>query len=254
MKAIQEKIKNPILALIYEYTTLIIGAVIVASAVRAIWFEPFKIPSTSMVPTLLVGDYLFVDKNNYGLRNPCSGERFFADETDLPQRGDVVVFQKKKGPACGFVLGLGSLNFIKRVVAIPGDRIAYFDKKLYVNGEETPMIFKQDIQFKDATNHTVRAKEYDVQFNGIHHGALTMDDRPAIDMEEVIVPQGKYVVMGDNRDNSLDSRFWDYPNWGFVDMADIVGQAKYIFWSWDNKLKPRMDRLGTSLVAEKVEQ
>ena len=251
MKFIQDKIKNPILATIYEYVALITGAVLLASIVRGIWFEPFKIPSTSMVPTLLVGDYLFVDKNNYGLRNPCSGERYFADEENMPQRGDVVVFQKKKGPACGFVLGLGSLNFIKRIVAVPGDTVAYYDKTLYVNGEEVPMVFQRDIQYKDATNHTVRAKEFDVNFEGLHHKALTMNDRPAIDMEQVTVPEGKYVVMGDNRDNSLDSRFWDYPNWGFVDMGDIVGQAQFIFWSWDNSLKPRKERLGQSLVAKR---
>lgn len=253
MKAIQDKIKNPFLALVYEYVALIIGAVLLASMVRAVWFEPFKIPSTSMVPTLLVGDYLFVDKNNYGLRNPCSGERYFADEEDAPKRGDVVVFTVEKGPACGFILGLGNLNYIKRIVAVPGDRVAYYDKKLYVNGEEIPMTFKQNISFKDATNHTVRAREYDVNFNGLRHGALTMDDRPAIDVEETVVPAGKYVVMGDNRDNSYDSRFWTYPQWGYVDAGDIVGQAKYIFWSWDQKLNPRTERVGQSLVAKEVE-
>lgn len=248
---VKNRIKNPILAIIWEYSSLIVGALILASFVRSIWFEPFKIPSTSMVPTLLVGDYLFVDKNNYGLRNPCSGERAFFD---APKRGDVVVFQREQGPLCGLVLGLGSLNFIKRIVAIPGDRISYLDKKLYVNGKEVPMSFEKDIVYRDAQGHPLRAKQFDVSFDGHRHKALTMDDRPGIDMNEVTVPEGKYVAMGDNRDNSLDSRFWDYPNWGFVDMKDIVGQAKYLFWSWDSNLKPRFERIGQSLVAKDIKE
>lgn len=237
---------------VYEYTKVIVGALLLASLVRALWFEPFKIPSTSMVPTLLVGDYLFVDKNNYGWRNPCNGERYGSSEPI--KKGDVVVFQKKPSYACGFVLGFGGLNFIKRVVAVPGDKISYNNKTLYVNGDPVHMNLSGTHAYTDAHNQSYEIKKYDVEFNGVKHEVLIDEQSRGIDLAEMEVPEGKYVVVGDNRDNSLDSRFWNYPDWGFVEEKDILGQAKMIFWSWDNKLKPRFDRIGTSLVAEKVSQ
>lgn len=239
------------IAVIFEYTKVILGALILAATVRSLWFEPFKIPSTSMVPTLLVGDYLFVDKNNYGWRNPCTGERY-GDRGNI-QRGDVVVFERQKGYLCGLTLGFGSLNFIKRIVAVPGDKISYNNKTLFVNGEPVSMIPDGTYSYEDANSKMHELKQYNVEFNGHEHQVLLDEQRRGFDLEETTVPEGKYVVMGDNRDNSLDSRFWNYPDWGFVEKKDIVGQAKRIFWSWDNGLKPRMDRIGQSLVAKTIE-
>lgn len=235
---------------IFEYTKVILGALILAATVRSLWFEPFKIPSTSMVPTLLVGDFLFVDKNNYGWRNPCTGTRYNGNE---PKRGDVVVFEKKKGYVCGLTLGLGSLNFIKRIVAIPGDTVAYKNKILYVNGEAVKTTPEEMHNYTDAKGNLHSVKKYDVNFSGIDHKILLDETRRGFDLEPTVVPEDSYVMIGDNRDNSLDSRFWVYPDWGFVKKADIVGQAKVLFWSWDGNLKPRFERLGSSLVAPKVE-
>lgn len=234
-------------AIVYEYTKVILGALILAATVRSLWFEPFKIPSTSMVPTLLVGDYLFVDKNNYGWRNPCTGTRYNGDAI---KKGDVVVFEKKKGYLCGLTLGFGSLNFIKRIVAVPGDTISYNNKTLYINGEPIKMTPNGNHIYTDASDQNYEVKKYDAHFNGLTHEVLLDQERRGFDLDETTVPEGKYVVMGDNRDNSLDSRFWNYPDWGFVDKADVVGQAKMLFWSWDNNFKPRLDRVGHSLVAE----
>lgn len=239
-------------AVVYEYTKVILGALILAATVRSVWFEPFKIPSTSMVPTLLVGDYLFVDKNNYGWRNPCTGERY-GDRGDI-QKGDVVVFEKKKGYLCGLTLGFGSLNFIKRVVAVPGDTISYNNKTLYVNDEPVHMDYNGLHTYENAKGQNLEVKKYDVTFNGHMHQVLLDEQKRSFDLAATKVPEGQYVVMGDNRDNSLDSRFWNYPDWGFVKKEDIVGQAKMIFWSWNHKLKPRMDRIGQSLVAKAVEE
>lgn len=239
-------IKEKVLPLIWEYTKVLGGALIIAATVRSLWFEPFKIPSTSMVPTLLVGDYLFVNKHNYGFRNPCSGERYMATET--PARGDVVVFEKKKGLACGLLLGSGSLNFIKRVVAIPGDEVAYFNKTLYVNSKPIDMLPLGEENYTTARDQVLTATHYKANMDKIQHGVYLMNDRPAIDLQPAIVPEGQYVMLGDNRDNSLDSRAWVYPNWGFVKIEDIVGRAERIFWSWDNGLKPRTDRIGTALI------
>jgi signal peptidase I len=234
-------------AIVYEYTKVILGALILAATVRSLWFEPFKIPSTSMVPTLLVGDYLFVDKNNYGWRNPCTGTRYNGQEI---QKGDVVVFEKKKGYLCGLTLGFGSLNFIKRIVAVPGDKISYNNKTLYVNGEAIHMSVDGTHVYEDALGQSYEVKKYDVSFNGLTHEVLLDEERRGFDLEEVTVPEGQYVVMGDNRDNSLDSRFWQYPDWGFVKKEDIVGQAKMLFWSWNSHFNPRFERIGHSLVAE----
>ncbi len=239
---------NGTMAVVLEYTKVILGALILAATVRSLWFEPFKIPSTSMVPTLLVGDYLFVDKNNYGWRNPCTGERY-GNGRDI-QKGDVVVFSKKKGYLCGLTLGFGSLNFIKRVVAVPGDKVAYNNKTLYVNGEAVHMNFEEVHTYEDAGGQSHSVKKYNVTFNGVTHQVLLNAEQRGFDLAEQVVPEGKYVVMGDNRDNSLDSRFWNYPDWGFVNKEDVVGQAKRIFWSWDNSLKPRFERIGQSLVAQ----
>lgn len=238
------------LDVVWEYTKVIGGALILASVVRSTWFEPFKIPSTSMVPTLLVGDFLFVDKNNYGWRNPCTGERFRGED---PQRGDVIVFEEKKGIGCGLVLGLGSLNYIKRIVAVPGDTVAYRNKTLYVNGEAAHVTYEQEYSYEGSQGELHRSKQYGVDFSGIHHKVMLNDQVASMDLEEAVVPEGHYVVMGDNRDNSLDSRYWNYPDWGFVAKEDIVGQAKMLFWSWDKNLMPRFDRLGGSLVSPAIE-
>tara|TARA_R110000868_G_scaffold189695_2_gene432952 strand:- start:3499 stop:4251 length:753 start_codon:yes stop_codon:yes gene_type:complete len=242
----KEKVQLSLAQSVFEYTKVILGALVLAAAVRSLWFEPFKIPSTSMVPTLLVGDFLFVDKNNYGWRNPCTGERFRGED---PKRGDVVVFERTKGYACGLALGLGSLNFIKRIVAIPGDRVSYNNKTLYVNDKAVDMVFEEYYDYEDASGLQHSIKRYGVNFDGHDHKILLDEERRGYDLAETIVPEDSYVVLGDNRDNSLDSRFWVYPDWGFVKKKDIVGQAKVLFWSWDNHLMPRFERLGTSLVA-----
>lgn len=229
------------LSIVFEYIRVILGALVLAAVVRSLWFEPFKIPSTSMVPTLLVGDYLFVDKNNYGWRNPCTGERYNGED---PKRGDVVVFEREKGYFCGLALGLGSLNFIKRIVAVEGDTIAYRNKTLYVNGEPAHITYKDEYEYEDANSEKVTVKRYDSNFYGAEHHVLIDDGRSGLDVPESVVPAGHYVMVGDNRDNSVDSRYWVYPDWGFVKKEEIVGQAKRIFWSWDNGLKPRFERLG----------
>ncbi|MFT7145064.1 MAG: signal peptidase I, partial [bacterium] len=143
--------------------------------------------------------------------------------------------------------------FIKRIAAIPGDRVAYNNKVLYVNGDPVDTIFEGMQEYEDASSQLHSVKRYGANFSGIQHKVLLDEDRRGFNLEETVVPEESYVVMGDNRDNSYDSRFWVYPDWGFVKKKDIVGQAKRLFWSWDNSFVPRFERIGGSLVAPAIE-
>lgn len=189
-----------------EYFEAIVIAVLLALVIRTFVVQAFKIPSGSMLPTLLIGDHLLVNKFTYGVRLPFTGKVLI--DVGAPQRGDVVVFRYPKDK---------SIDYIKRVVGIPGDTIEIRTKKVFINGKP----------YEDPHAHISSATVYD---------ALT---NPRDNFGPVLVPEGKVFVMGDNRDNSFDSRFW-----GFVDQKDILGKAFMLYWSWDIE-KPlfSLDRL-----------
>ncbi len=184
-------------SVIREYAEAVIIAIVLALFIRTFIVQAFKIPSGSMLPTLKVGDYLLVNKFIYGIKNPFNGETLIPVST--PERGDVVVFRYPKDR---------SIDYIKRVVGIPGDTIVMKDKQLFINGEKTtdPHAW--------ISNTEILPKTESVRDN----------------FGPVIVPKGHIFVMGDNRDNSYDSRFW-----GFVDEKEILGQAFILYWSWDIK-------------------
>ena len=215
-----------------DWTAGLFPVIVVVFLLRSFLFEPFKIPSGSMIPTLVINDLILVNKFHYGVRLPVVNTKVL--ENNSPQRGDVMVFRYPPKP---------SLDYIKRVVGIPGDEVAYLNKKLTVNGKPLqkvalPDFFDQDTmryakQFQEATG----AKKYDI---------LNDDDRPAFvpgaddfqfkencrySSEGVVckVPQGHYFMMGDNRDNSLDSRYW-----GFVPEKNIVGKAFFVWMNFGN--------------------
>ena len=220
-----------------EYFRVIFTAVLIAIVFRTFVASPYKIPSSSMVPTLLIGDYLFVSKYIYGIPIPFSGgERWH--ETS-PHRGDVVVFETSLN-------GTPTENYIKRVIGLPGDMVSYQHKQLFING--------QPIQLDDAgkdvyanTHETITAARYIEHLGDIEHSIILRADRPGQDVAPMRVPPDHYIVMGDNRDSSYDSRYWHYPSWSFVDKHDIVGRAEFIFWSWDQHFKPRFSRMFTTL-------
>ncbi|MEY2619293.1 MAG: putative signal peptidase [Pseudomonadota bacterium] len=212
-----------------DWTAGLFPVILVVFLLRSFLFEPFKIPSGSMIPTLLVGDLILVNKFTYGVRLPVANTK--VTEGTPPQRGDVMVFRYPPRP---------SLDYIKRVVGVPGDEVAYLNKRLTLNGQPVATQPQPDFFDKDAMRYS---KQFDEALGPKRHRILNDDDRPAFipgtedfpfkdqcryTVEGVTckVPAGHYFVMGDNRDNSLDSRFW-----GFVPDRNIVGKA---FFVWMN--------------------
>ncbi|MEO5362637.1 MAG: signal peptidase I [Magnetococcus sp. DMHC-8] len=220
-----------------EYYEAIAVAVGIALVIRTFIIEPFKIPSGSMIPTLLVGDYLFVSKLAYGHRLPFARARVGMGAG--PQRGDVAVFEYPQDPR---------KDYIKRIIGLPGDRLTYRNKRLYLNGE--PVSYEATGQFFYKNEHgqeteSLRLTEKLPPSEGTDAAAHDVLVRPFsyADIADTTVPPGHYFVMGDNRDNSNDSRVW-----GFVPAYRLVGKALILFWSWDHQEgRLRWDRLGQAV-------
>ncbi|MDY6942387.1 MAG: signal peptidase I [Pseudomonadota bacterium] len=201
--------------------------VLVVLLVRSFVVEPFRIPSASMVPTLLTGDFILVNKFRYGIRLPVSNIEIL--EWREPERGDVMVFRFPEDP---------SKDFIKRVVGLPGDEIAYREKQVFINGEPVPMT-RLGLYTGTGAPRIARAWRYREDLPGNAHEVLLTSGRPSLESVQR-VPEGHYFVMGDNRDNSDDSR-----RWGMVPEANLVGKAVVIWMNWDhNKGLPGWSRIG----------
>ncbi|MDM0043566.1 signal peptidase I [Variovorax dokdonensis] len=217
-----------------DWTAGLFPVILAVFLLRSFLFEPFKIPSGSMMPTLLTGDLILVNKFTYGLRLPIIDKKI-TDGTP-PKRGDVMVFRYPPKP---------SLDYIKRVVGVPGDEVAYLNKRLTINGQAVSKDAMPDY-FDEETMRYL--KEYNENLTGVEHKILNDETRRAglseaevsqfpnrdncrYSVEGVVckVPPGHYFMMGDNRDNSLDSRYW-----GFVPDKNIVGRAFFIWMNFGN--------------------
>lgn len=221
-----------------DWTAGLFPVIAAVFVLRSFLFEPFKIPSGSMIPTLLVGDLILVNKFAYGIRLPVINKKI--TEGDKPQRGDVMVFRYPPKP---------SLDYIKRVVGVPGDEVAYLNKRLTINGKPIETKALPDYFDEDAVRYF---KQFEESLGSEPHRLLNDPDRPAFvpgaddfafksnctyTVEGVTckVPEGQYFMMGDNRDNSLDSRYW-----GFVPDENIVGKAFFVWMNFSN-----LKRIGT---------
>jgi signal peptidase I len=178
-----------------EYFEAICVAILLALFIRTFVVQAFKIPSGSMLPTLLIGDHLLVNKFIYGIRVPFTGQILIPIKS--PSQGDVVVFRFPKDR---------TIDYIKRVIGTPGDTIEIKDKKVFINGEP---LNDPHAQFSSSAVLSAKAS-------------------PRDNLGPIVVPEQRVFVMGDNRDNSYDSRFW-----GFVEQRDILGKAFILYWSWD---------------------
>jgi signal peptidase I len=212
-----------------EYARSFFPIILIVLLIRSFLFEPFRIPSDSMMPTLLDGDFIFVNKFTYGLRLPVLNTEVVS--LGQPERGDVVVFRLPSDP---------SINYIKRLVGMPGDHVVVRDKRVYINDQ------LQDVQLDgwfEPFNSTPRAQIGIEQLGNVEHRTLYIGERPSVDFDDV-VPEGHFFFMGDNRDNSRDSRF---PEVGYVPADNVVGKAVRIWLNWNLPHAPIWSRIGQAI-------
>lgn len=210
-----------------EYGASFFPVILLVFVLRSFIVEPFKIPSGSMIPTLQIGDFILVNKFTYGIRLPVINKKII--NLGEPQRGDVMVFRYPEDP---------SLDYIKRVIGIPGDKVAYQNKRLFINGQPLETTRTDDYLHPERLYYS---KQFIEKAEGIEHRMLNDDDAPGFISDATqfpyrnnclynnagvvcTVPTGHYFMMGDNRDNSRDSRFW-----GFVPEENIVGKAFFVW-------------------------
>ena len=210
-----------------EYAKSFFPVILLVFVLRSFLVEPFKIPSGSMMPTLLAGDYILVNKFTYGFRIPILNNIIV--EMNKPKRGDVIVFHYPPDP---------KIDYIKRVVGVPGDTIQYQDKQLIINGKKLDVTFTNDYEYEMQGANIISARKSVEKLGDVPHDILVHDipnqynaDMPGAklqDGETITVPNDSYFAMGDNRDNSADSRVW-----GFVPEHNLVGKAFYIWMNFD---------------------
>jgi signal peptidase I len=215
-----------------DWTAGLFPVILIVFLLRSFLFEPFKIPSGSMIPTLLVGDLILVNKYHYGIRLPVINKKVI--DNNPVQRGDVMVFRYPVDPR---------VDYIKRVVGVPGDEVAYLNKQLSINGKPVPTKALPDYYDDGALRYY---QQWSEQLGAVEHRVLTDKDRPGFvratydfaqreacrytaDGVTCKVPPGHYFMMGDNRDNSEDSRYW-----GFVPDENIVGRAFMVWMNFGN--------------------
>lgn len=207
-------LKEPV---VVEYARSFFPVILVVLLLRSFLVEPFRIPSGSMMPTLLVGDFILVNKFAYGIRLPVLNTKVVS--IGEPKRGDVVVFRYPQDP---------TVDYIKRVVGLPGDHIGYFRKTIYVNGDPVAQEHAGTYTGEGGGAVMSGAEQRIENLGGVRHSILVRNGQPSVE-GEFVVPPGHYFVMGDNRDNSNDSRYW-----GTVPEGNLVGKAFMIWMNWDS--------------------
>lgn len=232
----EEAIKDAVpLPYIVDTAQQIFPVIAFVLVLRSFLYEPFQIPSGSMMPTLLVGDFILVEKFTYGLKDPVMRHKFW--HVGAPQRGDVVVFKYPRDP---------SIDYIKRVIGLPGDTVVYRNKQVFIkpacnDAENCQPMQPIDVEFEkrgEFFQDFVPLERYTEQLADVSHSILRNPARPdriesyyqqpGTQQDEWLVPEGQYFCMGDNRDNSLDGRFW-----GFVSDDNLVGRAVAIWISFE---------------------
>ena len=227
------------LPMLVDYSKSFFPVILVVFLLRSFLVEPFKIPSGSMLPTLLVGDFILVNKYTYGIRLPVINKKVI--DVNQPARGDVMVFRFPRDP---------SMDYIKRVVGVPGDVVEYVDKRLTLNGQAVAMAPNGHFEYTGQGLNFIRGDTWRETLGAHTHTAMTIAGEPPVRVYEVggnfpyrdncsysdsgfkcTVPEGHYFMLGDNRDASNDSRYW-----GFVPDENIVGRAFFIWWNFDDFL------------------
>ena len=213
-----------------DYLGSFFPVLLIVFVLRSFIAEPFRIPSGSMLPTLHIGDFILVNKYSYGIRLPVANKKVLPVST--PERGDVVVFRYPKDE---------SINFIKRLIGLPGDQIEYQNKRLTINGEQVDVEKVGEFSGLEAGEPGLLAEMLTEQFPDNTHNIL-WDEGGHTGELSFTVPEGQYFVMGDNRDHSNDSRYW-----GFVDDELLVGKAFFIWFNY-NEGEINWGRIGDSII------
>lgn len=216
-----------------DYGRALFPVIIIVFALRSFLAEPFRIPSGSMLPTLHLGDFILVNKAAYGIRLPIIYKKVIS--TGEPDRGDVMVFRYPENP---------EINFIKRVVGLPGDTVDVQGKKLTINGKPIKQILQDENHQAQDSGQGYPSLRYLEELGDISHDILIRRGSRGGRSFNGTIPQGQYFVLGDNRDNSRDSRYW-----GFVPEENLVGRAFFIWFAWDIAGGSGVDwpRIGTQI-------
>lgn len=222
--------------LVIEYARSFFPVLLVVLVIRSFIAQPYRVPTGSLEPTVMPGDFILVTQYNYGLHFPVWHWTLL--NTGEPKRGQVALFHYPVNP---------HITFVKRVIGVPGDHISYINKVLYINGKKIKQTFVKRAKELGSVGHRANVKAYQETINGVTHQLYVRPDQPARNFYNLVVPKGMYFMMGDNRDDSDDSRFW-----GFVSASAFIGEGQMVLFSWDSRAphfwdKIRWDRMGDSL-------
>ena len=231
--AFGKNIKRPV---IIEYARAFFPILLLVFVIRSFLFQPYRVPTGSLEPTVIPGDFILVNQFDYGIRFPVWDKKLISIGT--PKHGQIALFY--------YPVNHG-LTFVKRVIGLPGDHISYINKVLYINGKEQKQNFVENVTRVNDFGQLITYRKIEEYLEGVKHDILVRTDAPGTDFYNVIVPKGHYFMMGDNRDESDDSRYW-----GFVPEHNLVGKALFVWMSWDSNAPHwydyiRWHRIGSAL-------
>lgn len=228
-----EKKKRPV---IIEYSRAFFPVLLLVFCIRSFLVQPYRVPSGSLEPTVIPGDLILVNQFDYGIRFPIWNKKIIT--IDEPKRGQIALLPYPVDHA---------ITFVKRVIGLPGDHISYINKVLYINGKKQPQKFMGDVTQLDDYGQLVTYQKYQENLNGMTHDIFVRPNAPANNFYNLVVPPNDYFMMGDNRDDSDDSRYW-----GFVPENTLIGRALFVWMSWNSDAPHlydyiRWDRIGNKL-------
>ncbi len=210
----QNNEKQPV---IIEYARSFFPVLLLVLVIRSFLVQPYRVPSSSLAPTVMPGDFIAVKQYEYGLRLPVTNTKIV--NVNEPKRGQIFLFRYPVDP---------NITFVKRVIGVPGDHIEYKDKVLYINGVEAKQKLLETTHYIDENGVYFTVNRIEEDLDGVKHQIFVQTEGGQTQNIDVVVPPGHYFAMGDNRDDSGDSRIW-----GFVPEENLIGQAFWTFMSWD---------------------
>jgi signal peptidase I len=232
------------LPVLVDYSKSFFPVLLIVLLLRSFLWQPYQVPTGSLEPTVVPGDLILVDQYAYGLKMPVWNKVFIP--TTTLKRGDIAVFHYPVNT---------NLNFVKRIIGVPGDKISYVNKVLTINGKVMQQTRLKSGFDTEPNQPSTAVTIYSENLDGVKHEIQINNQVPVNNFYNLVVPKGEYFMMGDNRDNSEDSRYW-----GFVPKADFIGKASVVFMSWDSSAhwfsshfpfilrdKVRWGRIGNSL-------